>query len=370
MTAARPEKPISPPPGPLPEEVEVLVVGAGPAGALAGRNAARAGARTLVIEAKSHIGARCHCAEWVPALLAREVAIPQAVRRSTAHSLDIRLEGSRHTAQVQGFVIDRPAWERGLAEEAVAAGAQLACAARLAGLYPDGAQISGPGGMRTIKAGVIIAADGALSRTAAALGLNRIPGVPGLQVEVDLKAGASGGLVAFRPDLLGYLWLFPKGTTANLGLGGRMLGDTDLKTMLLQWWAELEAEGLVGWSVFRRSGGRIPVGGPRQAAVARLGEIPVLLTGDAAGLTHPLTGAGIPQAVVSGGLAGTAAAGLVRGDSGAAAEYQAEVTSLYGGYLNRGLKRRARAAAGWQSDFSTAVRDYWPLLPKSARSAA
>jgi flavin-dependent dehydrogenase len=202
---------------------------------------------------------------------------------------------------------------------------------------------------------------------AQALGLARLEGVPAIQVEAQAGAGLSLGLTAFRPDLLGYLWLFPKGATANLGLGGESLGSATLPEMLDQWRAELLAEGLIGPSIFRRNGGFIPVAGPRPEVVLEGPAGPVILCGDAAGLTNPLTGAGIPQAVQSGRQAGAAAAGFVQGRPEALAGYTTWLRETWAGPLQRALARRARAEALWTGDFLAGVKAYWPLWPRRAR---
>ena len=75
-------------------------------------------------------------------------------------------------------------------------------------------------------------------------------------------------------------------------------------------------------------------------AVAALGEMPVLLAGDAAGLSNPVTGAGIASAVISGGLAGDAASAWLGGDGSALADYATELDDIFGVALRRALSRR------------------------------
>ncbi|MDE3177010.1 MAG: geranylgeranyl reductase, partial [Pseudomonadota bacterium] len=79
--------------------------------------------------------------------------------------------------------------------------------------------------------------------------------------------------------------------------------------------------------------------------IGRLGDVAVLLAGDAAGLVNPITGAGIPAAVVSGALAGAAAAALVAGDLGAAEAYAEELEDQFGASLRRASRRRAAMLA-------------------------
>ena len=61
-----------------------------------------------------------------------------------------------------------------------------------------------------------------------------------------------------------------------------------------------------------------------------LGDAPVLLAGDAAGLVNPVTGAGIPAAVISGRMAGEAAAALLAGNADAAADYAEDLDDMFG----------------------------------------
>jgi len=106
------------------------------------------------------------------------------------------------------------------------------------------------------------------------------------------------------------------------------------------------------------------VAGPRPDLAVEVTNATVLLAGDAAGLTHPATGAGIPQAIASGTLAGRAAGRLVAGAGAAGMEYDREVRDRFGGYLERGRARREKAAQIWADDFERAVRTYWPLWPR------
>ena len=349
----------------LPETVDVLVIGCGPAGANAAREAARAGAITVALEAKPSIGERCHCAEWVPALLARDVDLPGRVRRQSLSALKIEAGTARAEASVRGMVIDRPVWEKDLAVAATKAGATIFPGPNSPGL--------------TIRAGPWWTAPAVGGRSRPGWSLpptgpspgsprfgvgERQPGVPAVQAELD-AAPLDHGLTAFRPDLIGYMWFFPKAGTANVGLGGRALGRVSLREMLLDWRNELAARGLIGSSVFRYNGGFIPNGGLRDRLVSREIAPAVVLAGDAAGLTHPLTGAGIPQAVQSGQMVGRAAADWAGGKESALAEYQTEVQDRWAGYLGRGVKKRNRAQEIWETDFIEAAKVYWPLWPKA-----
>ena len=312
----------------------------------------------ILVETKPEIGARCHCAEWVPALLAGEIDLPREVRRMSLDSLECRAGDQRATARVKGWVIDRPAWERHTASRVLWWGVSMVCGARAKGFDGKGRLIiQGRNKFVKIEAAVVVAADGAPFGN----GQGRRAAPPGGSAGAATGAGCrsrrakanrslparSGGLSSGAS---------PKGGTMNIGLGGRSLGQASLHEMLGQWQDELRAEGLVGDGMVRRGGGWLPGGGMRRAVHELGGGTMLLLAGDAAGLTHPTTGAGIPQAVISGRLAGEAAAAMANGEAGAASQYEAELTGRFGGYISRGAEALTQAMALWPDDFIKAVK--------------
>ncbi|MEJ5211656.1 MAG: hypothetical protein WHV61_09535, partial [Burkholderiales bacterium] len=115
-------------------------------------------------------------------------------------------------------------------------------------------------------------------------------------------------------------------------------------------------------TILRRTGGAIPVGGLR----ARLAVGRVLFAGDAAGLTHPVTGAGIAAAVISGERAGAAAADWLAGRTRALEDYEAELRDTFGVSLARAVTRRRglwQAARRGDAEF----RRGWTAFPEYFR---
>jgi flavin-dependent dehydrogenase len=143
----------------------------------------------------------------------------------------------------------------------------------------------------------------------------------------------------------GYAWLFPKGDRANLGLGMDPDVDADMKTPLDALHRKLAQQGRVGMDITARTGGAIPVGGLRGQLV--VGD--ALFVGDAAGLTHPITGAGIAAAVASGEAAAAAARAHIAGVADALAEYDEDMRDQFGDALARAVARRAELARLWRS---------------------
>ncbi|MBU0703534.1 MAG: FAD-dependent monooxygenase, partial [Chloroflexi bacterium] len=120
-------------------------------------------------------------------------------------------------------------------------------------------------------------------------------------------------------------------------------------------------------AILGRTGGPVPSGG----TVARLRVGNVLLVGDAAGHTHPVTGAGIFAAIVSGTLAGEAAAKAVKSNDFALLdEYEREWAAFMGGPLRHALSKRRYLDEHWSDDaasLSGVVRETWVAFKEYGR---
>ena len=339
------------------ETVDVLVVGGGPAGALAAQAAAEAGAAVILVDKKRRLGAQPHCAEFVPRLLDTEVSIPPRAKVQPVIGMETRLSGGvGGFMDGPGWILDRQVFDHDLARRAAQAGARVWAGAGLRGRQGDDWLVRRAGRERRVRAGCLVAADGAGSFLARLLEMARPDLLVGRQVEVVLRQPLDHTVVWLEQRFTGgYAWLFPKGPVANLGLGVRAAAGParlleDLRGHLID-------RGIIKPGVLAVTGGAIAVSGPRP----ELHQGRVLFCGDAAGLTHPVTGAGIPQAVFSGQEAGRAAAALAGGDFGAADQYAHQVTVRYGRYLQRGLEARRRWDQQWgQDDFSRLMRQTWP----------
>lgn len=210
----------------------------------------------------------------------------------------------------------------------------------------------------------LIAADGPHSTIAARLGLPPLTTVTTRQYTVPLLKPLADTYIwlgAAYPG--GYAWLFPRGALANLGLGLDPKRGIGMKPALDQLHQRLIASGWVGKEILRRTGGAIPVGGLR----ANLTHETIVFAGDAAGFTHPITGAGIAAAVVSGSAAGTAAADFVAGDHAALATYDEDMRDQFTPTLERAVAQRRGLDAVWHTPVAaedTPHRHGWIAFPE------
>lgn len=334
--------------------VDVLVVGLGPAGGSAAAVAAAAGLSVLAVERKREIGVPVQCAEFIPLPMGRHAQAEGVLAQRIAGMKSYLPSGAVEHTDFPGLMVDRVAFDRALAATARAQGAELKLATRLMGLDAANrrAWIRTPEQTLAVEYRLLIAADGPHSLVAEGLGLPALETVYTRQYTVPLTQDYADTDIWLSDDYPGgYAWLFPKGRLANLGLGADKRFAQDLKTPLDALHRRLCAAGRVGADIVYRTGGAIPVGGLRERLV--VGD--VLFVGDAAGLTHPITGAGIASAVVSGERAGMAAAAWLAGQDGAALEsFEEDIRDQFEGTLARAAARRRWLNAYWHS---AAARD-------------
>ncbi|MEJ2058952.1 MAG: geranylgeranyl reductase family protein [Gammaproteobacteria bacterium] len=329
-------------------EVDLLVIGLGPGGASAARTGAEAGLSVLGVEKNRVLGEPVQCAEFIP-LPMRGYARDEGVLLQEITGMKSFLpSGTTEESEFPGLMIDRAAFDRAIARQAEAAGAILQTRMAIKALDPDAHQatIVCDGASETVSYRVLVAADGPHSPVAGLLGLPRLETVNTRQYTVPLLKPYFDTDIWLSDEYPGgYAWLFPKGNLANLGLGADRRFEDNLKTPLDRLHQQLVEAGLVGEEILYRTGGAIPVGGLRE----RLYEGDVLFVGDAAGLTHPITGAGIAAAVVSGERAGQAAAAWLAGDADAFEDFEEDVRDQYEASVQRGVERREYLKTIWRT---------------------
>jgi len=332
-----------------PRRVDVLVIGLGPAGASAARVAAEHGLKVVAVERRPQIGLPIQCAEYIPLTIARH-ANRQGIRQQSVKRMVSWLEPSQAImTEVPGLMIDRGRFDQALAAAAAQAGAEIYTGTRLLALQARrGRARLGRGTRReSLEYDYLVAADGPRSTVARQLGMAPLESIYGYQISVPLRQAMQDTEVWLDARFPGgYAWLFPRGEEANLGAAGYGGEARSLRTGLHALHRQLVEEGRLGGCVLRRTGGPIPVAGLRESLL--LGRH--LFVGDAAGLCHPVTGAGIASAVDSGIAAGEAiAAHRLSGDPLALEEYQLEMVERYGPSLGHAADRRRELQAHWQA---------------------
>src|SRR5213593_4934261 len=311
-------------------DVDLLVVGAGPAGAVAAAQAKRAAPEldVVVLERDRAIGAPVRCAEGVGDAGLREFANPDGADWVSRRITDVIFQAPDDTEVVLadcglGWILDRTRFDAYLAAQAAATGAEVLVGAEATAMTRNGdgrwhVRVVERGTETVYQARVVIGADGVETMVGRWAGLDTR--VPSRDMESCAQYVLQG--IDFNPNAIylqfsnhiapgGYAWLFPKGVgIANVGLGLVALKSDgrNARQYLDAWVARRYPRGArTAYTV----GGVIV-----HTTIKQTWADGVMLAGDAAHMINPLSGGGIVNAMKAGRLAGrTAAAAIREGDT-------------------------------------------------------
>tara|TARA_B100000614_G_scaffold115426_1_gene103701 strand:- start:1198 stop:2508 length:1311 start_codon:yes stop_codon:yes gene_type:complete len=311
---------------------DVVVIGAGPGGGSAALHAARAGLRTLILEADPEIGTPVHCGECLSELAVQnlDLEIPDHVKALDVKGIRVIFpDGTEKLLTEEGYVLEKHLFERWLADEAVQKGADLLLGHRVRGMeriYNSDNRFSnwkleGRGEGFPIECRAVIDASGVSGAAAKFLDMGGdIEVIAGFQYE--LNDVPNDGYLDFyiwpKYSPHGYVWMIPKeGGRANVGLvttekkGALKHLEDFIEDTYLNNKPTVNPPWRTKGGKVRPFGGTIPISGPRTTTVGD----GILLVGDAAGFTSPLFEGGTHLALWSGREAAvTLAAAMKDGD--------------------------------------------------------
>jgi NAD(P) transhydrogenase len=153
----------------IPEAVELIVLGAGPAGQKAAVQAAKAGRRTLVVDEEGRAGGACVRRGTIPSKTLRETAVAfDAFRRRTAGVVDVAVPpGTRLESLMQRLDAVVAAHQRFMGEQLARNGVELRHG-RARFVDPHTVRIDDiDGGTRFVRAEVVLIATGSRPRAPA-----------------------------------------------------------------------------------------------------------------------------------------------------------------------------------------------------------
>ena len=338
---------------------EIIIVGASVAGLSAAIKLCEMGLRPLILERKTAIGYPLQCAEFVPALFVNEAKhIGKFISQHT-NGLRMLIDNGKNIEQLflpsPGYIVHRDKWEQYLAAHALNMGAKIFVGEAVTKIIIESGSVVVTTTKRTIKTKVVIGADGPKSTVAKFAGLPEQKLVPAYQWRVHLSHRLNENIALFASWIKGgYGWLFPKLNLANLGVGGYNANPKLLMKVAERLGYFL---GIDKFKPIEIMGGLLPIGGVRE----KISFDRVLLVGDAAGFTDPVTGAGIASAWETGALAAKAAYDFIK--NGVPLKSYDELTRPLARAVEKSRERRLSSEAKIREDgdIKSAVRLAWRI---------
>ncbi|HZN14068.1 MAG TPA: geranylgeranyl reductase family protein [Acidimicrobiales bacterium] len=355
-------------------QADVVVVGAGPAGACTAFHLSALGYDVVIVE-RAEFPRDKTCGDGLTwsAVQALEnigaLSLLAAPRRidGVRFAVDKRSRVVRysesHVPEAHGLVVPRVALDAAVLTCAVEAGARVVHGELRNLVLSDErveAQYESPEtGAEAIRARVVVGADGARSRVAALAGLGGAAvGDMGLAMRVyaDECRGLDDLLHVYMPitradgtTLASYGWAFPVSDhVANVGVGVYGSGDgRGIGRLLTRFVEQLrQADDRFSSSILRQQSAR--------AAPLRFDFIPgatfgdaVLLVGDAAGMVSPFTGEGISFALESAAIAADSIDQYFKRRALDLSIYATKLGRAYAAYFEAGRRAAKRFRITW-----------------------
>ncbi len=324
------------------KDYDVIVVGAGPAGSMTAKHAAKKGARVLMIEKRQEIGASLRCAEGINKKGLEKAGVPVDHRWVSTDVSGAKLVSpgghvfridERQAGNEVGMVLERHLFDKAMAADAARAGAEIWLKTAAVDVIKEGDKVVGvkafhEGKPLKLTAGCVVAADGFESQVARWAG-----------IDTSLKAGDITTCYQYRmanlkiePDYCefilgsvapgGYIWVFPKGDDiANVGIGvlaSKLKKPGEVKAHLDSW-IKKDPRLSCGQPLEALAGG-VSVSPPVERSVMD----GLILVGDSARIIDPITGGGIANGLLAGMHAGN-----VLGDCAQVGDYSEKALMPY-----------------------------------------
>jgi geranylgeranyl reductase family protein len=340
-------------------DYDVIIIGGGPAGLIAAREIAGAGAKVCVVEEHQEIGYPVQCSGLysISGLKALGLSLDESIISNTIKGgrfySPLGREFTAYSNVERAHVVEKKLFDKYLAKRAARAGAEFKLKTRAEEVAIDtGVRVRTDGiyGEETLKSELLIGADGVRSTIARHLGLKTPKKiVAAIQVEVDdVETERDIAEVYFgrryAPNF--YAWILPKDRTYEVGLGVRR-PEAKLKEYLARFMRQhpVASKKIHGSSIVEMNVGSFAVETVDRSVAER-----ALIVGDAAGQVKASTGGG----VITGGIAARLA--------GEACVKALEEENYSAPFLRKHYEDRWRAEIGFELQVHESLRELFDSL--------
>ncbi|VVB96778.1 Digeranylgeranylglycerophospholipid reductase [uncultured archaeon] len=319
---------------------DVVVVGAGPAGAMASKYASRNGASTLLIEEHASIGSPVQCTGLVSTAALGECEVGEgsyvlAKMKGAFVYAPNREELCIRGKDVKAYVIDRKMFDRDLVERSLDEGTDLLLRTRFTGMENGKISVISEGEKREIHSSIIIGADGIQSSVGRSAGISRCKKfLSGIQFEAPYNAKDPQFVEIFTGNDVApgfFAWAVPFGEMSRIGLAKNPDDISPRQCLEKLLGHPVVASRYMGSRMEHVLGG-IPLGPPDKTINDN-----VLLVGDAAGQVKPTSGGGVYMGAVCAKIAGEVAARASRKEA-SLEEYEKGWRKAVGRELSIGMR--------------------------------
>lgn len=357
-------------------KTDVAIIGAGPAGSSCAYSLSKNGISNILIERKKIPGSPVQCAEFVSLNISQYLDLSkkkEAVCQKVSY-MDVDTGKEIYRFDGKGFMLNRDVFDLYIVKLSVDEGSKILVGTVAKSIIASDnkilVQTIAKDGTIEITYKYLVIATGAkdfIEIKPDSFLQSRIKNssyIYAIQIKSGLLTPVDSTLIYFRPYIpYGYGWVFPKGDFANVGIGiEKPLSNMPLKDSLGLFLNEFKHKKVIGGIILSKTSGLVPISGLKTAVFGN-----IALCGDAAGLTHPITGAGILSAVISGQLLGEYLYESLKNSKNLLNEYKEELSSIFENSL---FKAKSKRSIFYQKQYSDLnideldeiVKKSWPAF--------
>jgi digeranylgeranylglycerophospholipid reductase len=301
-------------------EYDAIIVGGGPAGSVTAKFAAESGGKVIILERRSEIGIPVLCGEGISQRIdkwgilegTRWIASKMDGAKIFSPNGTMVTLSKEMAGNETGYVVYRDIFDKELARGAAKAGADIMLNTEVNSLIKKNGKIIGVEANNfdekiELYADIIVGADGVESKIGKWAGINTTLKTNDLETcaqytltNIDYNSDYCEFYLGKKIAPGGYIWIFPKGNkTFNVGIGIlASLSSSSLPQKLLNEFIKNHPK-LKSGKPIRFLAGAVPVSKPIETVRDNL-----LLVGDAARHSDPITGGGLTTSLEGGKIAG------------------------------------------------------------------